>query len=120
MIKNNFLLRMASAPLFALFIASGACAQEKPKFAPPSEDSIPADKFGDLVRAGKDLFEHTDKLRGRYVGNGLKCVNCHLNAGRRADSSPLWGLTPSIPPIAKRPVKWIPTNSVCRVVLSTA
>ncbi len=102
MIKNNFLLRMASASVLGLLIVSGAYGQEKTKFTPPSEDSIPADKFGDLVRAGKDLFEHTDKLRGRYVGNGLKCVNCHLNAGRRADSSPLWAAYTVYPAYRKK------------------
>ena len=102
MIKNNFLPRIASAPMLALFIVSAAYGQEKPSFIPPSEDSIPADKFGDLVRAGKDLFEHTDKLRGRYVGNGLKCVNCHLNAGRRADSAPLWAAYTVYPTYRKK------------------
>lgn len=102
MIKNNFLLRIASIPLWVLLTVSSAYGQEKTKFAPPSEDNIPADKFGDLVRAGKDLFEHTDKLRGRYVGNGLKCVNCHLNAGRRADSSPLWAAYTVYPAYRKK------------------
>ena len=102
MIKNNFLARMISTLVLALIAVPSAYAQEKTKFVPPSEDSIPADKFGDLVRAGKDLFEHTDKLRGRYVGNGLKCVNCHLNAGRRADSSPLWAAYTVYPAYRKK------------------
>lgn len=71
-------------------VAAPAFAQDGTPFQPPDEHNLPDDEFGKLVRAGKDLFVNTDKLRGTYVGNGLKCVNCHLDAGRLADSSPLW------------------------------
>ncbi|MDR9436836.1 MAG: c-type cytochrome, partial [Thiohalophilus sp.] len=63
---------------------------EAPKFTPPPESAIPDDQFGDMVRRGRDLFINTQQLRGKYVGNGLNCVNCHVDAGRRADSAPLW------------------------------
>lgn len=82
--------------LLSLMIAAGAYAEQK-QFTPPNEDGFPADKFGDLVREGKDLFVHTDKLRDKYVGNGLKCVNCHLDAGRHANSSPLWAAYTTYP-----------------------
>lgn len=61
-----------------------------PKFAPPPESAIPDDQFGNAVRLGRDLFINTQQLRGKYVGNGMNCVNCHVDAGRRADSAPLW------------------------------
>ncbi|MFP5505236.1 MAG: c-type cytochrome [Gammaproteobacteria bacterium] len=73
-----------------LFAAVPALAGDTPAFIPPSEDALADDAFGQLVRKGKDLFVNTGQLRGRYVGNGMKCVNCHLDAGRLADSSPLW------------------------------
>jgi thiosulfate dehydrogenase len=59
-------------------------------FEPPPESDIPDDAFGELVRRGRDLFMETDRLAPQYVGNGLRCANCHLDAGRRADSAPLW------------------------------
>src|SRR3546814_8257051 len=26
----------------------------------------------------------------QFVGNGLSCQNCHLDAGRKPDSAPMW------------------------------
>jgi thiosulfate dehydrogenase len=63
---------------------------EAPRFTPPPESAIPDDPFGHMVRRGRDLFINTQQLRGKFVGNGLNCVNCHVDAGRRADSAPLW------------------------------
>lgn len=59
-------------------------------FTPPPESAIPDNQFGAMVRAGQAIFEHTREHAGRYVGNGLSCSNCHLDAGRRAGSAPLW------------------------------
>ncbi|MGS1012958.1 c-type cytochrome [Rhodanobacter sp. UC4450_H17] len=43
------------------------------------------------MRQGRELFVHTDTLAKAYVGNGLTCANCHLDAGRLANSAPMWG-----------------------------
>ncbi len=59
-------------------------------FLPPTEDTIPENEFGDMVRLGKNIFTDTGKYAGKYVGNGLSCSNCHLDAGRLANSAPLW------------------------------
>ena len=59
-------------------------------FAPPPESDIPDDAFGAMIRKGRDIFMDTRQHAGAYVGNSLACVNCHLDAGRRADSGPLW------------------------------
>jgi thiosulfate dehydrogenase len=67
------------------------------RFSPPNEADIPKNAFGDLVRRGQQLFVNTQQLRGRYVGNGLNCVNCHLDQGRLANSAPLWGAWPAYP-----------------------
>lgn len=66
-------------------------------FQPPSESSIPAGPFGDVVREGRRLFVDTDVAAKAYVGNGLRCVNCHLDAGRLAHSAPMWGAYVSYP-----------------------
>lgn len=59
-------------------------------FTPPDESTIPNTPLGDIIRFGKDVFVDTQKYAKRYVGNGLNCVNCHLDAGRKAGSGPLW------------------------------
>ena len=88
--------------LLSLIVAVGAHAEQNLKFTPPNEESLPSDKFGELVLEGKNLFVHTDKLRGKYVNNGLKCVNCHLDAGRHADASPLWAAYTVYPAFRKK------------------
>lgn len=60
------------------------------RFVPPDEADIPDGPYGDVVRRGRDIFTNTRKHAADYVGNGLNCSNCHLDAGRRADSAPLW------------------------------
>jgi len=59
-------------------------------YQPPARDTIPDNDFGDMVRFGEKVFTETGKNAGEYVGNGLKCVNCHLDSGRLANSAPLW------------------------------
>ena len=98
----HLLRRILPSVLLLSALASDVRAESTSEFTPPSEDSLPADKFGELVREGKDLFNHTDKLRGKYVGNGLKCVNCHLDAGRHANASPLWAAYTMYPAFRKK------------------
>jgi len=59
-------------------------------FAPPSENDIPTGEMGDMIKLGRNIFVHTQIYAKGLVGNGLNCVNCHLDAGRKADSAPLW------------------------------
>lgn len=60
------------------------------RFRPPDEDTLPDNEFGKAVRFGKQIFVDTQTHAKKYVGNGLNCVNCHLDNGRKADSAPLW------------------------------
>jgi thiosulfate dehydrogenase len=71
--------------------ATTAAASRSKTFSPPLESAIPDDPFGDMVRQGREIFVHTSENAKPYVGNGLSCSNCHLDAGRRAGSAPLWG-----------------------------
>ncbi|RKP48205.1 c-type cytochrome [Trinickia fusca] len=74
-----------------------AAAVTRP-FAPPPESSMPATgDFGATVRLGQQIFLHTGELAGKYVGNSLNCASCHLDAGRKADSGPLWAAYVSYP-----------------------
>lgn len=77
----------AAAPASA---ASTTPASSASIFAPPPASAIPDDKFGALVREGRDIFVNTQQYAKPYVGNGLNCENCHLDAGRRANSAPMW------------------------------
>ncbi|MFP5418816.1 MAG: c-type cytochrome [Gammaproteobacteria bacterium] len=66
-------------------------------FTPPSPDAIPDGPFGDAVRLGRNIFNDTQTYARAYVGNGLNCVNCHLDEGRKADSAPLWAAVGMFP-----------------------
>ncbi len=62
----------------------------KPVFSPPSEDEIPKNDFGDMVRLGEKIFHDTQGNAKEFVGNSLVCSNCHLDSGRLANAAPLW------------------------------
>ena len=66
-------------------------------FAPPAESTIPAGPGGDAIRRGRAIFTATSAHAGRYVGNGMTCSNCHLDAGRKADAAPMWAAWVSYP-----------------------
>ncbi|MFZ3119747.1 MAG: c-type cytochrome [Variovorax sp.] len=59
-------------------------------FAPPPESAIPGGDYGQVIRLGEQVFMQTGKYAGRYVGNDLNCASCHLDAGRKPDSAPMW------------------------------
>ncbi len=63
--------------------------ERPPTFVPPPEGAIPADEFGSMIKIGEAIFTDTRAHAGAFVGNSLKCSNCHLDAGRLANSAPL-------------------------------
>jgi thiosulfate dehydrogenase len=71
-------------------------------FTPPSEAEIPTGPLGDVIRQGRDIFTDTPEHAKAYVGNGLSCSNCHLDAGRLANSAPLWGAYGMYPQYRKK------------------
>lgn len=100
-------LSEAALALAALGLTCTAAAQSQPPapesgrpistakpgdtgFVPPDASSIPDTEFGEVVKKGQDIFMETGRYAKDYVGNSLNCVNCHLDAGRRANASPLW------------------------------
>lgn len=81
----------STAPAIATSASGNAGADRGlARFTPPPESAIPDNAFGAMVRKGERIFNHTQKYAGAYVGNGLNCSNCHLDAGRRPDSAPMW------------------------------
>jgi len=59
-------------------------------YIPPSEADIPDGPQGDAIRRGRDIFLDTGTYVKDHVGNQMACVNCHLDAGRRENSAPMW------------------------------
>jgi thiosulfate dehydrogenase len=59
-------------------------------FSPPPDSAIPKGAFGDIVRMGEQIFRDPGTYAGPFVGNQLRCSNCHLQAGRLAGSAPMW------------------------------
>ena len=85
---------------FCLFhFAPGAIAASPVQvpLAAPAADSIPAGPLGDAVKLGLAIVSDTQTRAKAYVGNGLNCVSCHLDAGRTAYAAPLVGLTGVFP-----------------------
>lgn len=60
------------------------------KFVPLPEGSMPGGEYGNVIRQGEQIFRETTKYAGKYAGNDLSCANCHLDAGRKPDSAPMW------------------------------
>jgi thiosulfate dehydrogenase len=72
-------------------VANTAGENPKPKFSQPEEGGgeIPNNEFGDIVRLGEKIVRDTQGNANEFVGNSLRCSNCHLDAGRLANAGPL-------------------------------
>jgi thiosulfate dehydrogenase len=69
----------------------------KTAFQPPSEDKIPNNEFGQIVKLGAGIFHDTQRNAKEFVGNSLQCANCHIDKGRLANSAPLWAAYVAFP-----------------------
>lgn len=94
--------RTAFVLAIALFVSPlGIEAQQAGKHPPhlrsPQESTIPGGPLGEAVRYGKKVLTQTQVYASAYVGNGLNCSSCHLDAGTQAYAAPwvgLWGVFP--------------------------
>lgn len=59
-------------------------------FTPPPESAMPEGEYGKIIRLGEQVFNNTGQYAAKYVGNSLNCASCHLDAGRKPNSAPLW------------------------------
>lgn len=59
-------------------------------FQPPPESEIPDGPHGDAIRRGRAIFTSTRAFAAPYAGSDLSCSSCHLDAGRQANSAPMW------------------------------
>jgi thiosulfate dehydrogenase len=95
------LIAAALGALSALALAADKAPPQVP-LAPPAATSIPAGPLGDAISYGKRIVTDTQATVHAYVGNGLQCVSCHLDAGRQAYAAPLAGLTGIFPEYRSR------------------
>jgi thiosulfate dehydrogenase len=64
----------------------------------PFRDPLPKDaRLATQVQLGYRIFTETARYAGKYVGNGMACSNCHLNAGQRDGAMPLVGVAGMFP-----------------------
>lgn len=66
-------------------------------FLPPSPDTIPGDLRGEQIRLGYEMVVRTQEYGRPYVGNGLNCTNCHLDAGLNPNAASFVGLATLYP-----------------------
>lgn len=58
-------------------------------FLIPDTSKIPKDKYGEMVRYGRELMVNTayyigpNGVAGKYLGNRTNCTNCHQDAGTK-------------------------------------
>jgi thiosulfate dehydrogenase len=96
---------MARWPIAAgcLFVAGmlpvlGAAADGVPvPFPDISSRLIPPGQAGEQVRSGRRIVVETARWARTYVGNGLSCGSCHLDAGCRPGAIPFAGVTAVYP-----------------------
>ncbi|OEY70873.1 cytochrome C [Rheinheimera salexigens] len=78
----------------------GKSATEFP--AAPSWQQLPSGELGEKVLRGYSYFVNSQQLAPKYVGNGLNCVNCHMDAGKKENAAPLWAAYMSYPAYRKK------------------
>ncbi len=85
---------LASLGLVAAVVLAGACRVGRPSAAAahatvhgPSDSLIPDGPLGLAIRRGRALLVATAESLPGHVGNKLRCVSCHLDAGRRSSGS---------------------------------
>jgi thiosulfate dehydrogenase len=79
-----------------------AAAIPEVSWKPPDPASIPAGPLGESIRMGRNIILDTPKDASAYVGNKMKCADCHLKEGTQAYASPLAGLTTIFPAYSRR------------------
>lgn len=69
-----------------------------PTIKMPDESTIPDNEYGESVRRGLEIVNHTYRELPDKVGNQLNCTSCHLGNGSEAYAAP-WNGLPGIFPI---------------------
>jgi len=78
-------------------VDAGETARRPARLTAPDERSIPDGPMGEAIRYGRKVLTDTHRYASAYVGNGLNCSSCHLDAGTKPYAAPwigLWGVFP--------------------------
>lgn len=97
--------RLIALTLAAGLAAGSAVAAEPAAWSVPDIEKLPPDKYGELVRYGRDLVMSTSTYIGpevkdakmRFAGNNLACKSCHLDNGAKQFSMPFVGVHAAFP-----------------------
>jgi thiosulfate dehydrogenase len=74
-------------------------------FRVPDSSLIPEGPEGVSIRRGRALLMHTRDSLPDHVGNNLRCVSCHLDAGTRQFAAPWVGVYSRFPQYRSRNAK---------------
>ena len=90
---RSFVLPLFVGGLVVVGVLAGRADLAKsamtPAWTAPPDSAIPPGPFGDMIKRGQAIFTDPSAHAGAFVGNSLKCSNCHLDAGRLANAAPL-------------------------------
>ena len=86
----------------SLALAADSSTSRMVPLSPPAPTAIPNGPLGQAIRYGQQIVTDTRATAKAYVGNGLRCANCHLDDGRAAYAAPLVGLTGLFPEYRSR------------------
>jgi thiosulfate dehydrogenase len=98
-IEDDASFRRASASRVAATSPGGALAGEND---PGADTLVPAGPSGDAIRRGRAILLATRDSLPANVGNGLRCVSCHLDEGRRPHAMPWTGVYARFPQYRSR------------------
>lgn len=90
-------IALLSMALGAVLAGALGSAAQRPNLA-----TVPAGKYGDLIRQGKQIFDQTPIHAKAYVGNRLSCNDCHLQGGTEPKAAPLTGIPALFPLYSQR------------------
>jgi thiosulfate dehydrogenase len=85
LIPGKFFLTLLAV---CTFLGSSAAWAQPPSLGTLLQSSYLDDYYSNVV-FGYRIVSETDIYGARYSGNQLRCTNCHLDAGRKADAIPL-------------------------------
>jgi thiosulfate dehydrogenase len=84
-------------------VAGGGTPDAVPaSFSPPPMSDIPPGPEGEAIKRGMAIFDDPGTHAAQFVGNSMACKNCHLDSGRRADSTPMWAAWVAYPQYRKK------------------
>ena len=98
-IEDDASFRRASAARVTAVSPGGAATSADD---PAIDAEVPPGPAGDAIRRGRAILLATRDSLPANVGNGLRCVSCHLDEGRRPHAMPGTGVNARFPQYRSR------------------